>query len=100
MADKIFDYIIHGGDYNPDQWLHSPEIIDEDMRLMNLAHVNSATVSIFSWAMLEPEEGVYNFKWLDDLLDKLYKNGKDVILATPSGARPNWLAQKYPEVLR
>ena len=86
--DKFFDYIIHGGDYNPDQWLHSPEIIDEDMRLMNLAHVNSATVSIFSWSMLEPEEGVYNFEWLDDLLDKLHKNGKDVILATPSGARP------------
>lgn len=100
MSDKIFDYIIHGGDYNPDQWLKTPEIIDEDMRLMNLAHINSATVSIFSWGMLEPEEGVYNFTWLDDLLDKLHKNGKAVILATPSGARPNWLAQKYPEVLR
>ena len=67
---------------------------------MNLAHVNSATVGIFAWGMLEPEEGVYNFEWMDKLLDMLHKNGKDVILATPSGARPNWLAQKYPEVLR
>ena len=98
--DKYFDYIIHGGDYNPDQWIDTPEIWDEDMRLMNLAHVNSATVGIFSWSMLEPEEGVYNFEWLDELLDKLHENGKDVILATPSGARPLWLAQKYPEVLR
>ena len=100
MKDSIFDHIIHGGDYNPDQWIDTPEIWDEDMRLMNLAHVNSATVGIFSWAMLEPEEGVYNFEWLDKLLDKLHENGKDVILATPSGARPVWLAQKYPEVLR
>ncbi len=100
MKDSIFDHIIHGGDYNPDQWIDTPEIWDEDMRLMNLAHVNSATVGIFSWAMLEPEEGVYNFEWLDRLLDKLHENGKDVILATPSGARPVWLAQKYPEVLR
>ncbi len=100
MKDSIFDHIIHGGDYNPDQWIDTPEIWDEDMRLMNLAHVNSATVGIFSWAMLEPEEGVFNFEWLDRLLDKLYANGKDVILATPSGARPVWLAQKYPEVLR
>ena len=100
MKDSIFDHIIHGGDYNPDQWIDTPEIWDEDMRLMNLAHVNSATVGIFSWAMLEPEEGVYNFEWLDKLLDKLHANGKDVILATPSGARPVWLAQKYPEVLR
>lgn len=100
MSDKFFDYIIHGGDYNPDQWIDTPEIWDEDMRLMNLAHVNSATVGIFSWSMLEPEEGIYNFEWLDELLDKLHENGKDVILATPSGARPLWLAQKYPEVLR
>ena len=100
MEKKFFDYIIHGGDYNPDQWINTPEIWDEDMRLMNLAHVNSATVGIFSWSMLEPEEGVYNFEWLDKILDKLHENGKDVILATPSGARPAWLAQKYPEVLR
>ncbi len=100
MDKKFFDYIIHGGDYNPDQWINTPEIWDEDMRLMNLANVNSATVGIFAWSMLEPEEGVYNFEWLDKILDKLHANGKDVILATPSGARPAWLAQKYPEVLR
>ena len=100
MNKKFFDHIIHGGDYNPDQWINTPEIWDEDMRLMNLAHVNSATIGIFSWSMLEPEEGVYNFDFLDKMMDKLHKNGKDVILATPSGARPTWLAQKYPEVLR
>ncbi len=100
MKESVFDHIIHGEDYNPDQWIDTPEIWDEDMRLMNLAHVNSATVGIFAWGMLEPEEGVYNFEWMDKLLDMLHKNGKDVILATPSGARPNWLAQKYPEVLR
>jgi len=95
-----FDHIVHGGDYNPDQWIETPEIWDEDMRLMKLAHINSATVGIFSWAMLEPEEGVYNFEWLDNLMDKMYENGIGVILATPSGARPAWLAEKYPEVLR
>ncbi len=100
MKKSFFDHIIHGGDYNPDQWISTPEIWDEDMRLMNLAHINSATVGIFSWSMLEPEEGVYNFDFLDKILDKLHENGKVVILATPSGARPTWLAQKYPEVLR
>ena len=57
MKESIFDHIIHGGDYNPDQWIDTPEIWDEDMRLMNLAHVNSATLGIFAWGMLEPEEG-------------------------------------------
>lgn len=100
MDKKFFDYVIHGGDYNPDQWIKTPEIWDEDMRLMKLANVNSATISIFSWSLIEPEEGVYNFEWLDTIMDKLHANGIDVILATPSGARPPWLAQKYPEVLR
>ena len=100
MEKKFFDFIIHGGDYNPDQWIKTPEIWDEDMRLMKLAHINSATVSIFSWSLLEPEEGVYNFEWLDTIMDKLHANGISAILATPSGARPPWLAQKYPEVPR
>ncbi len=100
MSKQFFDHIIHGGDYNPDQWINTPEIWDEDMRLMKLAHINSATVGIFSWSMLEPEEGVYNFDFLDNILDKLHSNGISVILSTPSGARPAWLSQKYPEVLR
>ena len=100
MAKGFFDHIIHGGDYNPDQWIDTPEIWDEDMRLMNLAHVNSATIGIFAWSMIEPEEGVYDFSFLDRIMDKLHENGKAVILSTPSGARPPWLAQKYPEVLR
>lgn len=100
MKYQGFDHLVYGGDYNPDQWITTPEIWDEDMRLMKLAHINSATVGIFSWALLEPQEGVYNFGWLDEIMDKCASNGIDVILATPSGARPAWLAQKYPEVLR
>lgn len=100
MAKNLFEHIVHGGDYNPDQWIKTPEIWDEDMRLMKLAHINSATVGIFSWSLLEPEEGVYNFEWLDTIMDKLHENGIGAILSTPSGARPPWLSQKYPEVLR
>ena len=36
--------ILHGGDYNPDQWVRTPEIWDEDMRLMKLAHCNTMSV--------------------------------------------------------
>lgn len=92
--------LLHGGDYNPDQWIDSPEIFDEDVRLMKLSGVNAVSLGIFSWSTLEPEEGKFDFSFFDMIIDKLYKNGVSVILATPSGARPAWLAQKYPEVLR
>ncbi len=95
-----FPHFLHGGDYNPEQWIHSREIWDEDMRLMKLANVNEMSIGIFSWATLEPEEGKYDFSFLDEIIDKIYENGGRVVLATPSGARPRWMAEKYPEVLR
>ena len=95
-----FPAFLHGGDYNPDQWIDRPDILDRDVELMHEAHVNCVSIGIFSWAMLEPEEGVYRFEWLDSVIDRLWKGGIRVILATPSGARPAWMAQKYPEVLR
>ncbi|MCL6458075.1 MAG: beta-galactosidase [Gorillibacterium sp.] len=91
---------MHGADYNPDQWQHDPQIIAEDIRLMKLAHCNVMSVGIFSWASLEPEEGIFNFDWLDRILDTFTENGIYAWLATPSGARPAWMSQKYPEVLR
>ncbi len=91
---------LHGADYNPDQWLHMPEIIQEDYRLMKLAKCNVMSVGIFAWASIEKQEGVFDFGWLDNTMDNLYSNGVYVMLATPSAARPAWLSQKYPEVLR
>ena len=95
-----FSHMIHGGDYNPDQWLDYPEIINEDMRLIPLAHCNTMTINIFSWTSLEPEEGVYDFSYLDNIVSRLGKAGINFILATPSGARPAWMSATHPEVLR
>ncbi|QGQ96029.1 beta-galactosidase [Paenibacillus psychroresistens] len=91
---------MHGADYNPDQWLHDPNIFAEDIRLMKLAHCNVMAVGIFSWASIEPEEGSFHFVWLDHVLDTFAENGIYAWLATPSGARPAWMSQQYPEVLR
>ena len=62
--------------------------------------MNAVSVGIFAWTRLEPEEGRYDFEWLDQVIDRLWKGGIGVVLATPSGARPAWMVQKYPEVLR
>lgn len=92
--------MLHGADYNPEQWAHDEAIFEEDLRLMKKAKVNVMSVGIFSWAKLEPEEGIFDFKWLDTIINRLYDNGISVFLATPTGARPTWMSEKYPEVLR
>jgi len=91
-------YLLHGADYNYEQWLDSPEQLDKDLLYMREAGINVLTVGIFSWSMLERDEGLYTFEWLDDCFERLYKNGQKIILATPSGSKPAWLSEKYPEV--
>lgn len=94
------DKLLHGGDYNPEQWLNRPDILEKDMDMLEKSGCNVVSLGIFSWSTLEPEEGVFHLEWLEEIIDKLYKRGISTILATPSGARPKWLADKYPEVLR
>lgn len=93
-------HMLHGGDYNPDQWLESPEVWEEDVRLMGLAGCNCVSLGIFAWVAIEPEEGEFTFEWMDRVFELLGEKKIVVNLATPGGARPAWLAQKYPEVLR
>ena len=92
--------MFHGGDYNPDQWTHVPGTVDEDFRLFKIAGVNTVSIGIFAWATLEPEEGKFDFSFLDDIFARAEAAGTAVILATPTGAKPNWMAQKYPEIRR
>jgi len=95
-----FEKLCYGGDYNPEQWIDYDGIWNEDIRLMKKAKINCVTLGVFSWSMIEKTENEFDFSWLDEIINKLYQNGIYVILATPSGARPPWLAQKYPDVLR
>ncbi|MER7174484.1 beta-galactosidase [Streptomyces mesophilus] len=86
-----------GGDYNPEQWPES--VWAEDVRLMREAGVTMVSVGIFSWALLEPAEGAYEFGWLDRVLDLLHENGIRVDLGTPTMAPPAWFYRAHPEAL-
>lgn len=86
-----------GGDYNPEQW---PEAVwDEDVEIMRAAGVTTATVGVFSWSLLEPAPGEYDFGWFDRVLDRLHEGGIRVVLATATASPPAWLARRHPESL-
>lgn len=87
-----------GGDYNPEQW--EKDVWNKDMRLFRQAYINTATINVFSWALLEPKEGEYNFTLLDEIVDTLTKNQMNFIMATSTAALPAWLCRQYPEVTR
>lgn len=99
MSQKNLVFLL-GGDYSPEQWQDYPEILEKDIALMKQAGCNVMTLGMFAWSVLEKTEGNYDFSFLDEAIDRLYANGINVILGTPSAAMPYWLAKKYPEAIR
>lgn len=92
-----FKRILYGGDYNPNQW--AKDIWQEDMRIFKDAHINTATINVFSWAKIQPSEHEYNFDELDEIVDMLSKENYDIVFATSTAALPGWMVRKYPEVM-
>lgn len=89
--------IAYGGDYNPEQWPR--EVWQDDVRLMKEAGVNLVTLAVFSWSRLETADGVYDFGWLDEVMDLMHANGVGVDLATPDAVPPAWLIAQHPDML-
>ncbi|WP_128101349.1 beta-galactosidase [Paenibacillus sp. DCT19] len=98
MISHKLPKIFYGGDYNPEQWDHETHL--EDLRMFKLAGIDMATINVFSWALIQPDEVTYNFEGLDQLINSLYESGVYVCLATSTAAHPAWMAKKYPDVLR
>ncbi|WP_106767004.1 beta-galactosidase [Paenibacillus faecalis] len=98
MMNKKLPKVWYGGDYNPEQW--DEEVWRQDDRLFKLAGIDIATINVFSWALNQPNEDTYNFAWLDETIDRLYRNGVYVCLGTSTAAHPAWMARKYPDILR
>ena len=92
-----FPHIMYGGDYNPEQW--TPDIWQEDVRLMQEAGVNLVSLGIFAWAKLEPAPNRYDFAWLDQVMDLLHAHGVSVNLGTATASPPPWLVRLHPDIL-
>ncbi|NUP63942.1 MAG: beta-galactosidase [Nonomuraea sp.] len=89
--------IAYGGDWNPEQW--PEETWAQDVALMREAGVTRVSVGIFSWSLLEPAEGVFDFGWFDRVMDLLAEGGIQANLATPTAAPPPWFGHAHPEAL-
>ena len=90
--------ILYGGDYNPEQW--APEVWDEDDAAFDLAGITTVTLGVFAWAHLQPAEDRYDFSRLDAIVERASAQGRSIVLATPSGAMPPWLARAHPDACR
>jgi beta-galactosidase len=96
-----------GVDYYPEQWVFpyggsadNPEgEWERDADLMVKAGINVVRIGEYSWGLCEPEEGKFDFAWLQRVMDVLADREIKVVLGTPTAAPPLWLAKKHPEIL-
>ncbi|WP_416905934.1 beta-galactosidase [Micromonospora echinospora] len=87
-----------GGDYNPEQW--PQDVWKQDYQLFDLARIDTVTLGVFDWALIQPAPDVYDFALLDRIVDRAATEGRMICLATGTGAHPAWLARAHPEVCR
>ncbi|ANE47075.1 hypothetical protein SY83_13285 [Paenibacillus swuensis] len=85
-----------GVDYYPEHWPKGRWAVDAAM--MREAHINIVRLAEFAWAKMEPEEGRFDFTWLDEAIRIFQAEGIQVILGTPTAAAPKWLMDLYPDM--
>ncbi|CAM3349556.1 beta-galactosidase [Occultella aeris] len=98
MPDHQLSALAYGGDYNPEQW--PEEVWAADHHAFGLARIDTLTVGVFAWAHLQTAEDTYDFTVLDAIVARIVAEGRQLVLATATGALPPWLAKAHPEVTR
>jgi beta-galactosidase len=83
--------------YYPEAWPESQW--SRDMTNIRKLGMEFVHMGEFAWYFMEPEEGKYQFDWLERNLDLAARNGLKVVLCTPSATPPIWLTRKHPEIL-
>ncbi|MFT3737803.1 MAG: beta-galactosidase [Breznakibacter sp.] len=83
--------------YYPEHW--DEKEWDRDLKKIADMGFEFTHFAEFAWAQLEPEEGRYDFAWLDRAVAIAAKYKLGVIMCTSTATPPVWLVRKYPEVL-
>ncbi|GBF51312.1 beta-galactosidase [Leptospira ryugenii] len=90
--------MIFGVDYYPEQWTEKDW--DEDLDLMQEMGLSSVRLAEFAWALMEPKEGKFDFRFFDRIIKKIESRKMTFILGTPTATFPPWLFEKYPEIVQ
>jgi len=91
MSKKLY----HGAAYYPELW--SEEAVEQDIRLMKEAGINVVRMGEFAWSTMEPEEGKIDLGFFVGMINRLYENGIETVMCTPTPTPPVWFTHGHPE---
>lgn len=75
------------------------ERLEQDVKLMTEAGLNVVRMGESTWSLWEPEDGHFQYEWMDRVVEAMGKAGIKVIMGTPTYSIPTWLYHAHPEVL-
>lgn len=91
MGKKLY----HGAAYYPELW--DEKVIEEDIIEMKKTGINVVRIGEFAWASMEPEEGKFDLSFFTRMINKLYANGIETVMCTPTPTPPIWFSHNHPE---
>ena len=74
------------------------ERLARDVAMMKEIGFTVMRVGESTWSLWEPEDGRFEYGWIERVVDALHAADIKVIIGTPTYALPPWLAQKHPEI--
>lgn len=89
--------MLYGVSYYPEH--KSKEELKWDLKLIKESGINTVRMGEFSWCRMEPEEGKYDFSWLDPVIEELGQAGIRTIVGTPTACPPAWMVEAWPDML-
>ncbi len=75
------------------------ERLDKDVALMKEAGLTVVRMGESTWSLWEPEDGKFEYAWMDRVVDAMGKAGIKVIMGTPTYSIPTWMYHEHPEIL-
>ncbi len=96
MEDKYMNKrLYHGAAFYPELW--DGGVIEQDIHFMKEAGINVVRMGEFAWSTLEPEEGQIDSSFFVNIITKLYENGIETVMCTPTPTPPIWMSHRHPE---
>src|SRR5215207_5832446 len=91
--DKLLYGVAYYDEYMP------YDRLDKDIDMMKAAGINVVRIAESTWSTHEPQNGVFDFRSVDRVLDAMHQAGISVIVGTPTYAVPTWMVKQHPDVL-
>jgi len=96
FAPDTMDTVLYGAAYYTEYMPY--DRLEQDVQLMQQAGISVVRMGESSWGLWEPQDGRFEYAWMDRVIDRLQKAGIKVILGTPTYSVPAWMYKEHPEI--